>query len=1081
MSKKLKLRCGPPVSCLVVAQLCATAPAAAQAVQGDEETAETRENWSIEDIHGPALPFAITLEEGTWMSVDISADGQTVIFDLLGNLYSLPITGGEASVLSSGPAYDQQPRFSPDGSRVVYISDKTGSNQVWIADADGTNAEARTSDANAQFSSPEWTPDGEYVLALRHDDLVQGFTNDLYMYHVAGGSGIKIIDREKAPAGPVPSPDGRWVYFNSGRFPDSMIERFDRESGDSYALAAGYGGAVRPAVSPDGRQLAYGRRFDTEQRLVLRDLRTGTERVLDLLLDRDQQEGIGDGDLLPGYSFTPDGTGIVYAAHGRIRRYDLGTDTSVVIPFRASFEQTLTEKVHFDREIEDGPVGLKLLRWTHQSPDGRTLYFNAAGRNYRYDLETGRGAPIADGPNMEYSPAISPDGGWLAYSTWSDSEGGHIYKAPLDGGSPVRLTETSGHYEHLAWAPDGSKLTFLRYTGGALRGEATLEESLQVEIHWLDATRQGETHFVTPLQPRGTRRQTVRPVFNPESDRIYYGETINRQGFVPQDNHLTSIRLDGTDRRRHLEFKLADDVIPSPDGRWVAFTEQFEVYLTPLPQAGGEAVPVRLEGGQIPVYKLSDEGGYFVNWADGGRSITWGWGPSFYRISVEDAVNEDEQSAPEEIVIEVTQPRALATGQVLLSGARIITMGDAGVIERGDILVDGHRIEAVGPSGEVASPSGARVIDVSGRTIMPGLIDVHAHHLRGFDTEILPEEDWQYVVQLAYGVTTIHNPSARAQSVFTHAEMVETGEYIGPRIYSTGDIIWLIEAAMARPVTDLDDARLQVRRLKALGATSIKQYLQPRREQRQWVVQAAREEGLMVLPEGGGRTFHDMTLVMDGHTTIEHAIPTAPLYQDMRSLITHTGIYYVPTLMVGYGGLRAEAFFYQMNDVYEDEKLLGFTPYTDVASRARRRQMAPLEDYHFISIAETAARILNEGGNVALGAHGNRQGLGAHWELWALAMGGLSNMDALRTATTIAAESMGFDRDIGTLEPGKLADLLVLDGNPLDDIRSTNTIRYVMKNGLLWEGDTMDQIWPEQKEFPGFYWERHQGWWNGSR
>lgn len=1064
------------ISCSVISQLYVSTQLVAQ---DDEEAEETREEWSIEEIHGPPLPFEITLEEGTWMSVDVSANGQTLVFDLLGNLYTLPVTGGEATAISTGPAYDQQPRFSPDGSRIVYISDKSGSDQVWISDADGSNAEARTSAPNAQFRSPEWTPDGNYVLALRHDDLAQGFTYDLYMYHVDGGSGVKVIDRAETPAGPAPSPDGRWIYFNNAERQNSTIRRFDRETGESYVLAAGYGGAVRPAVSPDGRWLAYGRRFDSEQRLVLRDLQTGAERVLELLMDRDQQEGFGDGDVLPGYSFTPDGAGIVYSAHGKIRRYDLATDTSAVIPFRAAFEQTLTGKVHFDREIEDGPVRLKLLRWTHQSPDGGTLYFNAAGRNYRYDIASGGASPIADGPNMEYSPAVSPDGRWLAYSTWSDSDGGHIYKVPLDGGSPVQLTETAGHYEHLAWAPDGSKLTFLRYTGGAFRGEATLEEALQVEIHWLDAGGRGETRFVTPLQPRGTRRQTVRPVFNTDGERIYYGETINRQGFVPQDNHLTSIRLDGTDRQRHLEFRLADDVIPSPDGRWVAFTEQFEVYLTPMPQAGGDPVPVRITDGQIPVYKLSDEGGYFVNWADGGQSITWGWGPSFYRISLEDALNRDEEADPEETVIEVTAPRALATGLVLLRDARVITMGDAGVIERGDILINGHRIEAVGRSGEIQAPPSTRVIDVSGKTIMPGIIDVHAHHLRGFDSEVLPEEDWQYVAQLAYGVTTIHNPSARAQIVFAQAEMIETGAYLGPRVYSTGDIIWLIEAAMARPVTDLDDARMQVRRLKALGATSIKQYLQPRREQRQWVVQASREEGLMVLPEGGGRTFHDMTLVMDGHTTIEHAIPIAPLYQDMKSLITHTGTYYVPTLMVGYGGPTAEAYFYQMSDVYEDEKLLTFTPYTDVASRARRRQMAPMEDYHFMTIAKTAAEILDEGGNVALGAHGNRQGLGAHWELWAMAMGGLSNMDALRTATTIPAESMGFDRDIGTLEPGKLADLLVLDANPLDDIRNTNTIRYVMKNGFLWHGDTMDQIWPEQKEFPGFHWERYQAWQRG--
>jgi Tol biopolymer transport system component/imidazolonepropionase-like amidohydrolase len=1019
-------------------------------------SAEAAQSWSVEAAHGPTMNFDITLEEATWMSLDVSPDGATLVFDLLGDLYTLPIAGGEAKRITSGPAFDMQPRFSPDGRRIAFISDRDGGNQVWTIQADGQNPRAVTNDASATFASPEWMPDGKRIVASRHDDRQANSAFDLYLLGLDGAA-TKLVDKEKDALGAAVSPDGRWIYFNRTRGEGgASIERLSPGGGVSEPLAQGYGGAVRPALSPDGRWLAFARRFDTEprQRMVLRDLATGAERELDVALDWDQQGNpLRDVDMLPGYTFTPDSSAVLYAARGKIRRYDLKRAASTVIPFRARFEQQIQQRLAVKSRIDDGPVRLKLLRWTHESPDRKALYFSAAGRNYRYDVATAVARPIGDGPGLEYSPAVSPDGRWLAYVAWSDREGAHIYKTSTVDDRPIRLTQQAGHYEHLAWSPDGSKLVFLQSSGGELRGEANLEENMLKSVRWMATNSSGPTHFVVAVRSRGDRRQEMRPSFDGRGERIYFSETPVKR----QPTTLFSIRLDGFERRALMRFDFADDLMPSPDGKWVAFTEQFEVYLKPLSDAAA-----------APAVKLSEEGGYFVNWTHDGSAVTWGWGPEYFRMPLDVIQRQGEK--PARTAVSLSEPRAGAKGQLLLKGARIISMGTQGVIESGDILVDNNRIKAVAPSGAIAAPM-AKVIDVTGKTILPGLIDAHAHYRENRNAEIFVENDWGYVTQLAYGVTTVRDPSARSQSVFTQAEMIEMGRSIGPRVYSSGQPIYFAQTAFSRSVRDLDDARMQVRRLKKLGATSIKQYTLPRRDQRQWLVQAAREQGMPIIPEGAQKIAFDLTLLMDGYSTLEHAIKTDHLYADVRSLIRANGTYYVPTLIVGPNG-SAEDYFLQHSDVFRDAQLLRFTPYEEIAVNARHRELRPDEDFFFMRLAESTAQVAHEGGKIALGAHGNRQGLGAHWELWAMAMGGLSPLETLRAGTLTAAEALGLDEDIGSLEVGKIADLVVLDQNPLADIRNSKEVRYVMKDGVVWDARTMDEVWPRHKPFTGFYWRR---------
>ena len=392
----------------------------------------------------------------------------------------------------------------------------------------------------------------------------------------------------------------------------------------------------------------------------------------------------------------------------------------------------------------------------------------------------------------------------------------------------------------------------------------------------------------------------------------------------------------------------------------------------------------------------------------------------------------------------------MPSGAVALVGARVITManlasgpiqGTPGVIENATLIVEGNRITAVGPSSSVSVPAGATRVDVKGKTIMPGIIDVHGH-LGSESNGLVAQSSWPLAANLAFGVTTSHDPSNDSETVFTNAELVRAGAKLGPRVFSTGTILYGAETPFKAVVESYDDALSHVRRQKALGAISVKSYNQQRRDARQMIVKAARELDILDVPEGGSLLYMNQTHILDGHTGVEHSLPVPRLYKDTVELFAKSGVGYTPTLIVGYGGLSGEYYWYQHTNVWENERLLHFTPREVIDARSRRRQMAPDADFNHVLISRGAKQVADAGGSVQLGAHGQLQGLGAHWELWMLQQGGMTPMESLRAATIAGARYLGLDGDIGSLEKGKLADLIVLDRNPLENIRHSESIAW---------------------------------------
>src|SRR5437879_1259295 len=790
-----------------------------------------------------------TTDEGTWLSLDASPDGKTIVFELLGDIFTLPIEGGQAKPISGGMAFDSQPKFSPDGQWITFISDREGSENIWIMHPDGTGVKQVCKDANNEFTSPSWAPDGKYIFVSKAQFGIG--SSEIWMYHVDGGSGVQITkskptpttERNKRPnaMGVVASPDEKYLYYAAKlgslyynqQLPTWYIARRDRKTGDEDSLIHQIKSAFRPVLSPDGRQVLYVTRHETESGLRLRNLESGEDRWVKYPVTRDDQESLFTRDVFPGYAFLPGGKEIVYNQDGKIKRLDLVTGSEKVIPFTAQVSQELGPKLDFPQTVEQGPVKVRLIMDPAESPDGKKLVFSTMTHLYTMDLPAGKPQRLTVGNAREFQPAWSPDGKTVAYVTWS-SEGGQLWRIPAAGGNPVQLSKSLGVYSNPAWSPDGAKIVLLR--GNAYDRENSTFDGGQTgnaDLIWIAADG-GEANLILPARGAGG------PHFTNDKDRIFV--------YTPQG--LVSLRYDGTDRRTHLVVKgqgiyfaeepvAADDLVPSPDGQWVLAHIMNQLYVIAMPVVGGEAPTVNVATPAVPAKRLTDIGADYFAWADGGKTIIWAVGASLFReplsaISFEppkdekkegdkkdaDAKDSDKKDADktdaasqtadvkkdekkdqkkdekkeekklkeqekdvQEIAVDLEVPRKTPKDTIVLRGATVVTMKGDEVLKNADIVVESNRIKSVGAKG--SAPAGSKVLDVSGKTIVQGLIETHAHWTE-IRRGILDTQNWSFLANLAYGVTAGLDVQTGTNDMFAYQDLVDTGDILGLRAFSTG-------------------------------------------------------------------------------------------------------------------------------------------------------------------------------------------------------------------------------------------------------------------------------------------------------
>jgi imidazolonepropionase-like amidohydrolase/Tol biopolymer transport system component len=1083
-------------SCLIALALTASALVATDARQDPKPEAK---KWDVADATGPTTKLAFDTNEGTWMNVDVSPDGSQLVFDLLGDIYIVPIAGGTAPArrVTTGPAFDMQPRFSPDGKRLAIASDRDGLWNIWTIDLDGKDAKQISRERRWFVNSPAWSPDGAYIYARRHFVKERSLgAGEIWMYHTAGPSdGLQVTERtgfQKDAGEPDLSPDGNTLYYSKDVTPGQTFEYNKDPNGTIYAIirrdlttgrerraVSVQGGSVTPQVSPDGKSIAYVRRVRLQSFLYVRDLESGRDRQLFANLDKDLQEAWAIHGLYPQYAWMPDGKSIVIWGEGKIWRVDVASGKGQPLPFVARVEQTLNAPVRAPRPVHPAEFPVKMLRDVRVSPDGKLVVFSALGHLYTRALPSGEPTRLtqaspAGKDTFEFFPAFSRDGQWIVYTTWNDADLGRVRVIRPDGTAARDVVTRPGHYVEPSFSPDGRSIVYRHAGGDSTRGPYYADDA---GIYVVPAAGG------TPLLARESGSD---PEIDPTGTRIYVREVRNEKYTLLSVGVPTAASpLPGRDEIEHVRSDNATQIVPSPDGKWFAFEERFRTYVAAFPRTG-RPVDIGPTTEAYPVQRVSRDAGFYLHWSGDSRRLHWALGPELFTRELGSSFAfadgaQAKAAAPEAkgVPIGFTMKSDQPSGAIALVGARVITManlspgpiqGAPGVIENATVVVEGNRITAIGPSSSVSVPAGATRVDVKGKTIMPGIIDVHGH-LGGESSGLLAQSSWALAANLAFGVTTSHDPSNDSETVFTNAELVRAGAKLGPRVFSTGTILYGAETPFKAVVENYEDALSHVRRQKALGAISVKSYNQQRRDARQMIVKAARDLEILDVPEGGSLLYMNQTHILDGHTGVEHSLPVPRLYKDTVEVFAKSGVGYTPTLIVGYGGLSGEYYWYQHTNVWENERLLRFTPRGVIDARSRRRLMAPETDFNHVLISRGAKQISDAGGSVQLGAHGQLQGLGAHWELWMLQQGGMTPMESLRAATIAGARYLGLDADLGSLEKGKLADLVVLDRNPLENIRDSESIAMVMMNGRLYDGKTLAEVGATKRPAPRFWWE----------
>jgi imidazolonepropionase-like amidohydrolase/Tol biopolymer transport system component len=1021
--------------------------------------------WNVDSARGPSKSLEFTATEGTWISLDVSPDGRSIVFDLLGHLYEMPITGGTATALTKGRSYNHLPRYSPDGTRILFTSDRTGSEELWLLYR-GKDSLERVTQFNYRAFSGTWAPDGKHVYLTTADlgAKFKAYRIDLF------GSKTELVSGGTfgSPTHFSEHPSTGRVYYSqpAGQIYQAAfhLKYYDLKTGENQVYVERRGGAADPVLSPDGRYHGYVHRNDRQTELVLHELATQNERVLVPKLDRDRMEsgaGVTFG-IYPNFAWDPSGKEVFYSQGGKIRAVRIADGTTREIPFQAPVRRDLAETLRFPVTIPEEKARTRSHRWAERTDQG--ILYLALGDLY---LKAGdQVTNLTRTRALETSPIYDRATKTVYYSSWTDDSLGTLWSLPLGTPRrpPARLPVRPGHLGGLTLSPDGKTVAFLRGSDDLNRGR-DLDEQDQFSLMVLGPDRverevtavrwKSDPSFLTRLVPGIT--------FAPDGATIYYNEMV-------QDTlQLEQIRLDGLDRRVLLRFPHAAQAVVSPDLQWVAFREYQRTYLTPMAFAG-KPVLVTAFDKQGATFRVDHQDGEDIRWTADSKTLTWVRGPMFSEKPVTDVLAGGNRAATAtdlSFEFEVARP----TGVIALTNARVITMDrDRRVLENATIIVRQNKIEAVGTG--LSIPSGARVLDLAGKTVMPGIIDAHGHYnSRNSVLGAVEQNHVGLLANLAYGTTTLYEVYGNHLKDAAVSDLERDGLIGGARLLTVGPPIYGLRSYRTRtyrPILSQADGDEVVSFNQAFGATALKDYVQFTRSARQQMYDAARRMRINVVAESAVDFQMDWTMLIDGVSGIEHTVGLTPLYSDVLKLWTATQAGNTPTLIVSYNGPFGETAFRQVEREWDDPKLLHFFT-RDYLLQYRRPIHYFEDDIYAEEMSREIHKLAQAGVSVQISGHGQMHGVDKHWEMDLMSRGGFTPVEILAASTISSARYLGLDAQLGSLEAGKLADLVILNDNPLTDIHNARKIDRVMKNGVVYRGDDLARLYPDPEPAPRIY------------
>jgi Tol biopolymer transport system component len=976
-------------------------------------------------ILGPATlrgAQTVTLTEGTNMAATVSPDQKTIIMDLQGSLWSLPFQGGAARQITDPMLEPARPDYSPKGGLIAFQAYKGGTFHIWTMNPDGTGLRQRT-DGHGDDREPRFSPDGDRI-AFASDRAFKG-SYDIWVLDLASG---KLTQWTSDPADeyePAWSPDGSEIAFVSGTGINGTTIQAVNAAGKLRTLVTAPTGERlnSPSWSPDGK-LAWIQFAHTKSVLMVEGKQSST-----------------CDDVFPFSASWLPSDRLLYTANGKIHLSTLSSGETQEIPFEAriTLDRPAYTRKHLDLESK-GNKQVKGIVSPTLSPDGKRVVFEALNQLWLLDIG-GKPAALTNDKFYKEDPAWSPDGKSIAYS--SDKAGTpDLYILDLATKTERRVTSFDDSAEvSAAWSPDGKTLAYQDEHGATYTVDIATGKSRRVAAALFAPSKPSWSADGKSLSIGALKAYTAR--FREGTSQIL---TVNLETGAQVYTEPAPFKSIGT--------RGEDGPLYSPDGKSIAFVMDSVLWLRPVDQNGvpvGSAHQVNREVTDAPT------------WSGDSKQLLYLSNGELRLISA-DGTN------PRTIPVDLSWTHEPVPASTIIHAGRL--WDGRGAAERTDvdiIVVDG-RIQSIEPHRERTGAQ-ARLVDASNLTVIPGLWESHTHEwISGkFYGDRLGR------LWLAYGVTELQSEGDPVYRAVETREAFASGERVGPRYFASGEAIdgERVYYNFMRPTMSEAQLALELSRARALDYDLVKTYVRLPHEFQKVAMTFAHEK--MGVVAASHYMLPGMAYGMDGMT---HVSATARLgfaytrssggvsYQDMRTLFEVSGMFDISTAF-GSSPLYAED-----PAMVEDPRLLALnTPWDQAVLRAKLamaqgkkpvvpegahlppRLGTPAETLDGLrKEMETVGDIVRHGGSILVGTDSPLDNVATalHLGLRAQVKYGLEPWQALQTATLLPAKAFGVDHDLGTLEPGKLADLAIVAGDPLHDIKDAANVQFVMKNGKLY-------------------------------